>query len=152
MATLYEGTGTTPTLTAAQGVQFSRSDVISAHATALRVNDTGLPIYSCERWIQLDTETSIADELRFWVADLDLQEGWSIRYGVTDTFAQPSLARSTVAINAVPTGDPVTSNLPAVGTSGTFVSSWLVFQARYEGPAGSSLQLSPLTLEFRWDS
>lgn len=88
---------------------------------------------SYERWIRVRFEQpfSYITGLRFWAPNLVIPDGWSLLWGLSDTYHQPTNAVSSIAVHDVPTSDPGAPNCgPAPIGTGTRYSAWIVLQAR----------------------
>jgi hypothetical protein len=115
---------------------------------------TGLPVYSCERWLRLRVTAKliVVADIRFWIDNYAPNPGWQLRYGISDVYRKPSGSRSDLAINVVPTVDPG-EGLPNVdrGIVVTGYSSWIVLQASWWGlDTPATLQGAALNYRFAW--
>lgn len=114
----------------------------------------GAPSYSCERWIRLRFTPPFGalGNVRFWVDNYRPRGGWELLWGISDMYRKPSLDASMVAVDPIPTSDPMTSNvdLDLVAGGEVAYSPWIVLQARWLGSAPGPIQADPLNWRFAW--
>lgn len=128
---------------------------------AIRPDISGVPTYSMERWVRWRFEepfTQVAD-IYFWVPGLVVPEGWTLRYGSTETFVQPTNAPSSIAVSELPTSKPAAPNaggVPPLEGTETRYSDWIVLQASVNtdaaiGPMLGYDGVDPVPIEYRLD-
>lgn len=128
---------------------------------AIRADISGAPTYSMERWFRWRFEqpfTYIADVL-FWTPGLTVPQGWTLLYGTSETFVQPTNAPSSIAVSALPMTKPVSPNVggvPPMDGTETRYSDWIVLQASVNadadiGPMLGFMGNDPVNIEYRLD-
>lgn len=115
---------------------------VGFQSSPLSVSNDGSTVYSYERWIRL--QFVLDDELdpveianvRVWFPSLALEDGWSLKYGIADTYQQPTRSPSSIAATPAPTTDPgLESMFENTGSVGERVCQYLVLQASVSGDA-----------------
>lgn len=131
---------------------------------AIQVRSDGAPTYSYERWcrIRFTPPFDQVREMRFWATNLIIRNGWTVKWGTTSTFHNPTNSLSTYAVNLLPATDPGISapNIGGAAQLGTAVrySDWIVIQASVNGDAetgpvgGFDMSNHPqvITYHFAW--
>lgn len=135
-------------------VKLSRTNVPSSAATALVLSELGLPVRTCERWLQVQFTDIQAQptNLHIWLSPFNLVDGWTVYAGSTDTYTEPTKQRSTFALTAL-TGSSDTGvniGLLAPDSQGRTLSYYIVLQGLYVGPPNVPLQGTALNLQFGW--
>lgn len=128
---------------------------------ALKPDLDGSPVYSWERWCRFKFEPTFTyvTDFYFWVPGLVVPTGWTIRYGSTDTYRQPTNSPSVIAVNELPTSKPEAPNvggLTPLDGSEVRYSDWIVLQASVSGDAALGPMLGfegaePDFIEYRFD-
>lgn len=121
----------------------------------LRGPSDGTLAYSCERWLSFRfiAPFTAVTALRFWIDNLNLAPGWTLLYGLSDTYRNPATSRSAIAVHPLPITDPGIGNMPPVigGTSDPFTdSAYLVLQASWEPGGASVIQYDGIRMKLGW--
>lgn len=119
----------------------------------LRAPSDGTEALSCERWLQMRFTPPFGAILncRFWVPDYAPSPGWSMLWGVSDTYRNPSTSRSAIAVRPLPTTDPVIGNLgPTIPGPAIGFTLYLVLQASWRGDPGL-IQDPPAQVTISWE-
>lgn len=118
----------------------------------IRPRQDGAPAPSYERWFRFEFKQPFTQvfDFFFWMPDLVIPEGWSVRYGVVPSFQTPSASDSAIANQEVPTTKPERPNaggvVPLEGDQVRY-SDFIVVQAtvRDDAPVGPMLGFDPVT-------
>lgn len=120
----------------------------------LRAPSDGTAALSCERWLQVRFRPSYRriTRCRFWIEGYAPNPGWTVLYGLSDTYRKPSTSRSAIAVNELPAADPAIPNLNPATIVGplTSTSPFLVLQAEWLGGPGFIQAVAP-QITIAWD-
>jgi hypothetical protein len=105
----------------------------------LEANSDMTPGYSMERWIRICIESPFEtiSNVRFWIPGLTLGIGWTLRYGIHETYCQPTSSESVYMVYTIPSERPVVPNIldDEIDGPGPWTSPWIVIQASVDGDA-----------------
>lgn len=138
--------------------------------TTAPVNITGSSaLYTTERWVRVQflAPFNSVENLRVWLNPATSpRPGWTIRFGITDTYATPINTASIVATSSLPTADPGPGVQDLIGSAyfdgslGDAASRWIVLQGvvnpatadpgPIQGFTRESMSPVPLQLEMAW--
>lgn len=129
---------------------------------AIRTGMSGAPTYSMERWFRWRFEQPFShiSDIYFWTPGLVVPEGWTVKYGTSENFAQPTNAPSSIATLELPTSKPEAPNaggVPPLEGTETRYSDWIVLQASVNSDAAIGPMLgfdnddAPVAVEYRLD-
>jgi hypothetical protein len=128
-------------------------------AYPIRVLPTSGISTSYERWFRFEFSGTyqVVNDFRFWMPGLTVNAGWTLLWGIADTFSRPTNSDSVIAVNPVPVLDPGIENLPPGMVDDPVLpltrdaSAWLVLQASVEQDAQhGQLVDGGLTYQFTW--
>jgi hypothetical protein len=98
--------------------------------------------FSVERWVRFlfDPPFALISDLYFWIPDLIVPFGWTFKYGLTDTYQEPTSSESSYATLSIPDEKPIAPNIggvPPIAGPSSYYTDWIVMQASVSGDAAS---------------
>lgn len=128
----------------------------------LQIPDTGTA-YSYERWFRFrfTPPFNAVQMFRFFCPNYQAVDGWTVLWGTASVYSTAVNTPSTVAVNPLPTTDPLVANCggsSALDGSQVRYTDWIVLQASVDSTAlagpfqgyGGDNRPSRLDYDFRW--
>lgn len=149
---LLESIGNDQDTVATRHVNLLGLDRHGDRTAPLRARGNGLPIYSCERWVQLRmVTTATISACTIWLPNYDPESHWDLRIGTTSTYRAPVASPSDIAHLEPATAEP---GLPISLVQDQFgwTSEYLVLQATWntDNHPATHIQPAPIEFSFSW--